>query len=370
MGKSFDSKIIFRRNEEMKKIIHIISDIGTGGGQTHLIDVLKNMDRQKFKIFVICPSEGHYINEVKRYADEYYFINFNQNFLKIILQLYKFLKITKPDIVHNHLLRACYLASPIARLFTRKVFNNLHGSVTDDITANKIKIAAYLIYNRILNRLGCQYIAVSNFNKEQLVEQGIKKDKITVIYNGINGFLSKREKSKKNIFFNAVCIARLAPQKGIFTLLKIAKKLEEIVLFQIVGDGELRKEIDDFIINNDINNVELKGFHKDIEPFLQCADFFILASNWESMGIVIAEAMACSLPVIASNVGGIPELVIDGKGGFLCEPNDIDSFVEKIKSLEDNPHIREEFGAFNRKRFEDNFTVEQMMRKLEKLYEV
>lgn len=352
------------------KIIHIISDIDTGGGQTHLIDILKNINKQKFKIFVICPFDGHYLPEVKKYSVEYIPAKFNQNPFKIAVQLYKIFKIIQPDIVHNHLLRACYIASPVALLFTKKVFNNLHGSVTDDTKTNKIKIQIYLTYNRILNKLGCRYIAVSNFNRKQLIEQGIKKDKITVIYNGINEFFSKRKINNNNKrILNVICIARLAPQKGIFTLLKAAKKLEGIVFFQIVGDGELRDEIDSFVSDNNIKNVELKGFHKDIEPFLQRSDFFILTSIWEGLPISIIEAMSCSLPVIASNVGGIPELVIDGKGGFLCQPNDIDCFVEKILYLKDNPHLRKEFGDFNRKRFEDNFTVEQMMYKLEKLYE-
>lgn len=353
----------------MKKIIHIISDIGTGGGQTHLIDILKNIDRQKFKIFVICPPKGHYINEVKKYADEYYFINFNQSFLKITLQLYNFLKITKPDIIHNHLLRACYLASPVARLFTRKVFNNLHGSVTDDITANKIKIAIYIIYNKLLNILGCQYIAVSEFNKNQLIQQKIKKSDITTIYNGIgNQWSSVKKTINMNTGLKLISVCRLAPQKGVFSLLNIAQKAEYINL-KIIGDGTLYEEMKQTIDKQNLKNVNLLGFQKDVKSFLHEADAFILTSEWESMGIAIAEAMACALPVIASNVGGIPELIIDGKGGFLCESNDIDGFVEKIKYLKDNPHLREEFSAFNRKRFKDNFTLEQMINKLEALYE-
>lgn len=353
------------------KIIYTISDAGTGGGQTHLLEVLRNLNRKRFEILLVCPPQGHYVKSFIKYVDKYYFVDFNQILLKTIVQLQKIFKTEKPDIIHNHLLRASLLAAPIGLCYTSKVLNHLHGSVIDNPNAPIWKVKLYSFGSMLLNRFGCRYIAVSNFNKQQLIREGINKSDISVIYNGIDEALFKRSSSyilKEKEQLIGVCVARLAPEKGLFTLLNVAKELEGEVVFQIVGDGPQREGIENYMREHQIKNVQLVGFQKDVRPFLEQADFFILTSEWEAMGIVIVEAMAYRLPVIASRVGGIPELVIEGEGGYLCDVGDVNDFVDKVNGLMNNANLIEVMGTFNQTFFRQKFTLLKMYETLEKLY--
>jgi glycosyltransferase involved in cell wall biosynthesis len=89
----------------------------------------------------------------------------------------------------------------------------------------------------------------------------------------------------------------------------------------------------------------------------------------EGFGLVAAEAMACGLPVVATNCSSLPEIVVDGKGGFLCELGNAEEFAEKINLLANSPELRREMGEFNRARVETLFTEERMIKEYQQLFE-
>jgi glycosyltransferase involved in cell wall biosynthesis len=98
-------------------------------------------------------------------------------------------------------------------------------------------------------------------------------------------------------------------------------------------------------------------------------DILLMPTVREGFGLAIAEAMACGLPVVASNCSAIPELIDEGKGGFLCPVGDVDAFAEKINLLADSPILRREMGNYNRAKVEKMFTLDRMASEYQELFE-
>jgi len=227
-------------------------------------------------------------------------------------------------------------------------------------------------------------VAVSNFVKKRLVKSGINRDKVKTIYNGIDlnrynhsGRVAKgRLRDELNIPQDTLIIstiANLIPEKGIDCLLEAAKQVllkSKNTLFLIVGAGKemsfLKKLSQDLGITD---HVIFLGFRDDMESILSSTDIFVCPSIWkEAFGLVIAEAMGCAKPVIASKVGGIPELVEDGITGILVPPGDSEKLAVAINQLIQNKDLRIILGKAGRKRAEKYFHLEGMVQRTINLY--
>ncbi len=360
----------------MTTIVHIISSSDTGGAQTLLLNILQNIDTSKYRLIVICNHEGHYVSDFQNYANKTYLLNFNhKNPLKEFFFAYnlysKIRKIIikeKVDIVHNHLWKACFYGSHAAQGIVKKVFNNLHGELISEVEESSLKLN---LYRYLYQKLQGRSIAISHYNAKELVKLGIKKEDITVIYNAIDAIYFNHIHHKNIIHdnpFNVLCIARIFPQKGIDYLLETAEKLDNNIQINIIGDGVDYKEISLLIKKKNLSNIHLLGFKKDVRPYLEQADVFVLPSRWEGFGIVLLEAMAYELPIIASNTGGIPEIVQHDKGGLLFDVGNINQLIEHLIFLKNNIEIRKRMGNHNKAYFLKHFTLKKMIENLDKLY--
>ncbi len=130
----------------------------------------------------------------------------------------------------------------------------------------------------------------------------------------------------------------------------------------IAGQGELKKELETLINDLDLNDkVELLGYRDDIPYLLAASDIFCMPSINEALGYSLLEAMAAGLPVIATDVGGIPEVVTNGKEGILVPPKDAESLAKAIEKLAVNPELRIQMGNLGRKTVEERFSVDKML---------
>lgn len=349
-----------------RKIIHTLSNSGTGGGQIHLLELLKNTDRSKFDVQIICNNKGHYLHAFHKYADKVHEINFDQSPLFVVRAIVSILRTEKPDVLHNHLLRSCFLGSIAGVITGTRCINNLHGDIQDDQNQGNLKKALYNKFNSRLSRWGTSFICVSEFNKERLVAKGVKADKISVIYNGVKEPPPFDKTSAETI--NVLCVARLHPAKGIDTILKAAPLLSDNIVVHIVGDGPLELEYKDYIRDQHLQNIKLHGFIPDVTPFLRAADMFLLSSNWEGLPIAIVEAMSFKLPVIATNVGGIAEIVHHHKGGRLFNPHDSKALALIINELSSDLKICREYGEYNYQFYSQHLTLSNMIALTEKMY--
>ena len=209
--------------------------------------------------------------------------------------------------------------------------------------------------------------AVSRFTA-RLVRHNLKiSQPVKVIYNGIdaNHFtpeLSSRSSIKEvRVFFSGNLTAR----KGACWLPSIAEQLNKNIRI-FYTQGLRTRNI--FSSNVDLYSVGLIAY-EDMPDCYRKMDILLMPSVREGFGLSIAEAMACGLPVVASDCSAIPELVDDGMGGFLCPVGDVKAFAYKINLLADSPKLRREMGEYNRAKVEKMFTLDRMVKDYKDLFQ-
>jgi len=220
-------------------------------------------------------------------------------------------------------------------------------------------------------------IVVSDDLKHKLInEYSVDSGKISVILNGVNVEkfpLTDKDyaRSKLGISGKApvgVCVARLSEEKNLDILIKVAATLKnEAPLIYIVGDGPLRKKLQTLI--NDLGmqtKIKLVGVvpHDDVALWLNAANFFYLPSRREGCPVVVHEALACGVPVIATAVGAIPDLVKNDRYGLLCEPDNVTAFADIMKRAVSMNWDRNAISAYGRQ-----FTWDKMAMETVKLYD-
>jgi glycosyltransferase involved in cell wall biosynthesis len=219
--------------------------------------------------------------------------------------------------------------------------------------------------------------------KDQVVQQeGLVREKIEVIYNGLD--LSQFQvHMNENTLIEELVVDDGVPLvgmiadfnfeiKGHIYFLGAAKKiLEKIpnVKFILVGDGPLRARYEEVAWELNLkNNVYFLGKRTDVPSIISNLDVSVLSSTNEGFSNVILESMAASKPVVATKVGGSPEMVMDGITGYLTPPKDIQAMANAIINLLQNPDKAKAMGNAGKKLVEEKFTVEAMVKKYEKLY--
>lgn len=139
----------------------------------------------------------------------------------------------------------------------------------------------------------------------------------------------------------------------------------------ILGEGRLKQEVEQEIEDNGMaDRIRLLGTTDDVAGYMSAADGFVLSSHWEGFGLVVAEAMACELPVIATRSGGPEEIVIDGETGYLCDVKSPDELSVKLSHLMDlEPNERLEMGKKGRERVQNRFDIEEIAEEWIQKYE-
>lgn len=231
-----------------------------------------------------------------------------------------------------------------------------------------------------------EIIAVSKYTKKELLESyDLNANKINVIYNGVdvNKFKpsNNKNKIKKELGLSAdkiiLYVGRLYCRKGLPTLLMAAplilRKFKN-VKFVISGKGFGGEEDRFRAFANRLKvgeNVTFIGYFPDEElpKLYQAADIFVLPSVYENMPFALLEAMATALPVVTTNVGGIPEVVQEGKNGLLFNPLDFQGLAEKVLYLLENPAFASEIGFFGRKTVKEKFDWRHIVKQVLKVYD-
>ena len=240
---------------------------------------------------------------------------------------------------------------------------------------NKYKSLPQKVFHKLIYRFenksftaSNQITCVSDYTKSKLQE--IFGFDSTRIYNGIDVRNFSPQRSK-NVFpavgkdkTTLLFVGNMTRRKGADLLPKIMKRLgDRFVLICISGSGKnMRKAGDNIYMINHLSQQRM------IEYYNYC-DMFLFPTRLEGFGLVVAEAMACAKPVVTTNCSSMPELIIDGKGGFLCEMDNVNEFTEKIQALAENKALRKEMGRFNRERVEKYFSLERMAKDYYALYQ-
>ncbi len=196
------------------------------------------------------------------------------------------------------------------------------------------------------------------------------RGKIKVIYNGIDTevFRPQKSQSQKKNKIKVLFSGNLTRRKGADLIPRIAKLLEPGIEILCTSGLRNRHQFEEIAITPNIRNIGSIP-HYDMPRIYQGADILLFPTIREGFGLAAAEAMACGLPVVTTNCSSLPELIIDGKGGYLCEMGNVEKFSAQINELAASPQLRQEMGEFNRARVEKKFTVDRMVKEYEELFE-
>jgi glycosyltransferase involved in cell wall biosynthesis len=227
------------------------------------------------------------------------------------------------------------------------------------------------LYNRKVDGV----VAISQKISELLIETGVKCDAIRLIYSGVDPRPFKTVANGLNLHPERLVVgmaAVLEERKGHRLLLEAAWRLKERgcqISYRFAGEGSLKKSLEEATLQLGLNeDVQFLGFVSDMPGFLANVDVVVLPSFFEGLGVSVLEAMAAGKAVIASRVGGLPELVIDAATGFLVEPRDVAGLTSALAKLASDRTLVRKMGQKGRERLEKTFTMEQMARQNEDYY--
>ncbi|MRR16562.1 MAG: glycosyltransferase family 1 protein [Deltaproteobacteria bacterium] len=222
-------------------------------------------------------------------------------------------------------------------------------------------------FTRMAVRKAHTLTAVSRFTAE-LVRSDMKlTDNIRVIYNGIDDevFVPKKTPTSAKTTIKVLFSGNLSQRKGAQWLVPIAEKLGQNI--KIIYTSGLQPK--GFLSNQ--ANLQCLGAvpYNQMPGVYQDADILLFPTVREGFGLAAAEAMSCGLPVVATDCSSLPELIDEGKGGFLCPVGDVNAFAEKIRFLAENSRLRREMGEYNRAKVEKMFTLNRMIAEYRNLFE-
>lgn len=228
-----------------------------------------------------------------------------------------------------------------------------------------------------------QLIANSYRVKDFLVKGGVPEEKIEVIYNGVDlsrfnpAKIESKTRPRRRHDLVITTVGQIYPRKGFKYLInamrEVVKKFPKVQL-QIVGEDPTKDQRNRRMLKRRVEQlglgekVSFLGYRRDIPKILAQTDVFVLPSLEEPFGRVIVEAMAMELPVVATRVGGIPEIVVAGETGFLVEPGDSNALSQKIIQLLQDADLRMKMGKRGRERVEENFSLQQHLHQMRAVY--
>jgi sugar transferase (PEP-CTERM/EpsH1 system associated) len=249
-----------------------------------------------------------------------------------------------------------------------------HGRDIYDLDGSNKK---YQYLRRFINPFVTKWIPVSKELADWLVDVvKLPKAKVKLIYNGIDLELYRPKEHVQKETCVIGSVGRMAIVKDQLTLIKAAEvlvtenpELKQILRIVLVGDGELHSTIQGYIADHSLkDNVELLGARNDVACILQDFDVFVLPSLAEGIPLTILEAMATALPVISTEVGGVPELIENNAQGYLIKPKDVKGLATKIKLYIDKPELMAQHGASGREKVEKNFSLQAMTKQYLQIY--
>lgn len=378
-----------------RKIIRVIARLNVGGPAIHVILLTEGINQDHYETLLVTgkegPHEGNMLHLAEHKGVEPVVIpnlgrelNFVHDFFTL-LKLYRLLRREKPDIVHTHTAKAGFVGR-IAAILARVpvVVHTFHGHVLHGYFGS-FKTKFFRIVEQILARFSSVIIAVSESCRQDLIQYGISTpDHIRTIPLGLElekfrfdkGGSRKELREEWNIpqdAFLTGIIARLVPIKRHTDLLQaIALVLPEYpdAWFAVIGDGELRTDLVSLANELHISHrVVFTGFRHDTERVYHALDLTVLTSGNEGLPVTVIESLSSGTAVVATRVGGVPELIDEGRTGFIVEPGNPSLIAEGLKKALSNPAKTKEMGKLAQDETIAKYSSQRLIKDIEKLYE-
>jgi len=362
-----------------KRILYIHGISGIGGAEKDLLRLLERFDRQQFEPFVVCPSDGPLVKELEQLKVPVYPKSLpSWRKLKDIFALpfaawalFKLIRDLKINLVHAN----DYWWGPISYIASRLAHVPCVVHIRQEVEPRRIKQYWFKKPTRM--------IAVSDRIRNVVIESGVDPAHVTVIYSGINTSLTvnsdagKKIREQYRLADNQPVIgtvANLFQRKGyeylIPAIVEVRRKIPDLHCL-IIGEGDPNYYalLMEMVQKQGLNQaITFTGFQSAVLAHIAAMDIFVLPSLMEGFGIVLLEAMMMGKPIVATNVGGIPEIVDDTVTGFLVPQRDSSALAQRILCLLENQKLREQLGSKGKSRVVELFSIDRTVRQLETLY--
>lgn len=353
------------------KLLYITVRADHGGGPKHL-DLLLNNLSERFEVYIACPTDAPYYDlwAGNEKVSGLHTIPHRKFSIKSLLSLKRYIKSHDISIVHSHGKGAGVYARALKLLMPDlKVVHTFHGVHIQEYSP--LQKSAYLLFEKAAGRLTDKFINVSNGEKDICLASGFSSaPKTSVIYNGIAPTVIKSNRVSSSEVFTVASISRFDYSKNMQLAYEIAKAFAASpgIRFIWVGDGPDKATLEEKASAEQVNNIIFTGFKDNPTEYLHKSDVYLSTSRWEGLPIALVEAAAVGLPIVASNVTGNNEVVMQGENGFLYNSDDFGKAVQYITLLRSDTALYSRCAERSREIFDKHFRVEDMVRKTESVY--
>ena len=374
------------------KIIRIQSRICIGGPAVHTEILSRHLpDRYRTVLLggALEPDEHSLFHDIKARGVDIRLIETMRreprlsDDLESVRKIYRIIKREKPDIVHTHTAKAGAtgrLAAHLARVPV--IVHTFHGHAFENYFS-QTQSRFFVTIEKALAKLTHRIIAISPRQKRDLVDRYriAPESKVRVVPLGFE--LERFLRTEKNGALKASLgipashrllgiIGRLVPIKNHAMALRVLKQLssqEPNVHLCIVGDGESRRDIERMAEELGVRkHVHFLGWVKEIERIYEGLDVLLLTSLNEGTPVAVIEAMASSVPVVATSVGGVPDLLQGDRNGLSCRVNDVDEMAAKVRRLLEDADLASELCRNAKSFAEKNYSYQRLVRDIDELY--
>jgi len=353
---------------EKKNLLIMIPTLNVAGAEKFVVDLALNIDKEKFNVSVgvLYKSKKQIFIEILE-QNNINIVDFSADSkMKILKNIKNYFKNNKIDILHTNLNTILYTMFYAKKYKIKKCIFTFHTIAEKNDTKFK-----KIFYQYAFKKINFIPVGISDYITNNIIDKyKIPSNKIECIYNGVD--IDKfNVVEKNNDKITLINVGTLYHVKNHAFLIRSFKKLIDKgydLKLNILGDGQLREELENLIKDLELEDfVELKGIVNNVSDYLQQADIYCGSSIFEGLPISILEAMACGLPVVSTNAGGVVDIVKNDVNGYVCNDLDEEKYSSLIEKIILDKNLRCEMSNNSRKIVE-KLSVKNCARQYEELY--
>jgi glycosyltransferase involved in cell wall biosynthesis len=375
-------------------VLHLLLNLEVGGAEVLLLHIIRALGTEHYKHFVYYINNdgpireklealGVHVYRGERRASIIRPIRYTRSLMYLVSDLLRLIRTNQIQIIQSHLGEPNQLAVLISKLSGVPVFPTVHNPMAflDKRSCLNFKLHLVRLANLIIYRLADLVLVVSIETKE-VVQRAfhLNDSRIMLLKNGIVFNYSSGENPNSNEEFKSstnklklIAVGRLVYQKSFDTLFLAMSELvnqgfEDFILL-VAGEGEDRISLEKLIQKLKLSNqIKLLGLRHDIIRLMTAADVFIIPSRYEGLSLAMIEAMACGLPIIASDARGLRDYITNEQNGLLFPVRDYKALAACILRLATNKELRDRLSLGARKSFETEYDMRKNVKPLDMLF--
>ncbi|WP_204141999.1 glycosyltransferase family 4 protein [Halomicronema sp. CCY15110] len=370
------SILVIERARLIVRILFVITRADTvGGAQVHVRDLAQALIRDRHQVLVVTGQAGDYTQTlIERGIPQTSIAHFGRAInplpdVQTLWTLRQIMRTFQPDLVSTHSSKAGLLGRLASRFNRVPCLFTAHGwAFTPGVPARRRQL--YRAIERLAEPWAAKIICVSEYDRQLGLQCGMSAHRLITVHNGMpqvaNQYRAEPSRSEPVVM---TMVARFDQQKDHGTLIRALVGVPGLQL-NLIGDGPTLPTMQALVADLGLTSqVKFLGFRADIAACLAESQIFVLISHWEGFPRTIIEAMRAGLPVVATQVGGVAEAVLDGVTGFCIPPEDETMLRQRLQQLMQAASLRQDMGAAGRQRYQTQFTFERMYTETYQVYE-